>query len=366
MSTPAEPNASFNLPHFSPEEWGSIQQPPPSALHALSARLAFLTSSPSYTPSQKAELLTQALTHSSCLPTIRKYYPRASPPRTNGALASVGNGLLGLFASEWVHSAYPHLPTRAVKAAVSAYVGPRTLADVAKEWGVSPLLRWSRALRNDKDPGVLQVNALASFSRALVALLAHHASLAHARDFTHVHFLSRSVDLEPLLKFRAPKTALTETVAKFGRERPISRLLSETGRYTNTPMFVVGIYSGSDKLGEGFGHSLKMAEHRAAEDSLNRLYLTRHPSHLTQLPTFSFPPSFTSTHSPELLAELLDSNLKTPPQPPILGESEVLYASRGSYEKSSGTSIPKARKESHIKKPVEGRQGSLEDYGVTA
>lgn len=45
---------------------------------------------------------------------------------------------------------------------------------------------------------------------------------------------------------------------------PISRLLSETGRFSNSPIFVVGIYSGADKLGEGFGASLKMAEYRVS------------------------------------------------------------------------------------------------------
>ena len=40
------------------------------------------------------------------------------------------------------------------------------------------------------------------------------------------------------------------------------RLLRETGRYSNTPMYVVGIYTGEDKLGEGFGSSLRMAEFR--------------------------------------------------------------------------------------------------------
>ena len=40
------------------------------------------------------------------------------------------------------------------------------------------------------------------------------------------------------------------------------RLLKETGRFSNSPVFVVGIFSGADKLGEGFGSSLKMAEFR--------------------------------------------------------------------------------------------------------
>jgi len=41
-----------------------------------------------------------------------------------------------------------------------------------------------------------------------------------------------------------------------------SRLLKETGRFSNSPVFVVGIFSGADQLGEGFGASLRMAEFR--------------------------------------------------------------------------------------------------------
>lgn len=40
------------------------------------------------------------------------------------------------------------------------------------------------------------------------------------------------------------------------------RLLKETGRFSNSPVFVVGIYSGNEQLGEGFGSSLNMAEYR--------------------------------------------------------------------------------------------------------
>lgn len=42
----------------------------------------------------------------------------------------------------------------------------------------------------------------------------------------------------------------------------VYRLLRETGRLSSTPIFVVGVFTGKDKLGEGFGSSLKMAEYR--------------------------------------------------------------------------------------------------------
>lgn len=82
-------------------------------------------------------------------------------------------------------------------------------------------------------------------------------------------------------------------------------MLKETGRFSAAPVFVVGIYSGQDKLGEGFGSSLSMAEFRvrnpssvphnrsliqsqAAEDALQRLYLTRTPLDQLQLPSQTF------------------------------------------------------------------------------
>ena len=143
-------------------------------------------------------------------------------------------------------------------------------------------------------------------------------------------------------------------MSKFQRERPISRyvyvlflainylkslnrLLKETGRLSNSPMFVVGIFSGADKRGEGFGSSLKMAEYRvcdlypirpralrlmvffqAAEDSLHRLYLTRTPDSLLQLPTNTF------ADKRSIFAPGLDDRYTAPE----IGESEVVYASR--------------------------------------
>jgi dsRNA-specific ribonuclease len=55
------------------------------------------------------------------------------------------------------------------------------------------------------------------------------------------------------------------------------RLLRESGRASNSPIYVVGIFSGVDKLGEGFGNSLKMAEYRVSDN--NNLSLPEH-SHL--------------------------------------------------------------------------------------
>ncbi|KAI6041922.1 ribonuclease III domain-containing protein [Pisolithus marmoratus] len=310
---------------FDPETWAALQPPPPSALMAFSHRIglgAVLT-----TPAA----VQRACTHKSFLDLHARYYPLSPPPPNNANLAVLGNALMGLFASEHLHATYPHLPTRVLKAAVSAHVGPLTCASVAQEMGAVPLLRWHRQVRpaSPTSPALLRSDALASIPRALTALVYQERCLASARKFVHSFLLGRRVDIRAMLKFRDPKRALMETVAKFQREPPKSRLLKETGRFSNSPIFVVGIYTGADKLGEGFGSSLKMAEYRAAEDALHRLYLTRTPTHLLTLPSSTFGEN----------ADIYKPTDAVPYSPGELGESETLYASSG----RSGILAPRRR-----------------------
>lgn len=127
---------------FSPETWASLQPPPSSALSAFSHRigLASVLSSP--------DIVQQACTHPSFLTLHRQQLPHESAPPTNAHLAPLGNALMGLFATEYLQTAYPYLPTRVLMAAVTAHVGTPTCASVAQEMGVTPLLRWHRSVRD--------------------------------------------------------------------------------------------------------------------------------------------------------------------------------------------------------------------------
>lgn len=170
--------------------------PPESALAAFAARIA-TPSSPSSSSSSSASastssavpsladnlpLVEQALIHESfwegirtlqdqlalsagANPTGRRFTafhdaPLADAPSAhaphhahNGALAALGNSLLGTLATELVLQSFPNLPTRATKAAVTLYVGPKSLASVAQHaWGVAPS-RLDLALVGREDEG---------------------------------------------------------------------------------------------------------------------------------------------------------------------------------------------------------------------
>lgn len=137
----ASKTASKEPSFFHAETWGAIQSPPPAALTAFAHRIGVSSIIPT------TDIIQQACTHPSILSLYDQFRPSDPRPAVNGNLESLGNSLLGLFATEYVNSSFPHLPTRVMKAAVSAYVGPTTCANIAREMGASPLIRWHRLVR---------------------------------------------------------------------------------------------------------------------------------------------------------------------------------------------------------------------------
>lgn len=103
---------------------------------------------------------------------------------------------------------------------------------------------------------------MAESLNAIIGAVYKEQGLDAAKKFVHGHILARDFDLRPHLAFKQPKTHLSKLMSKQGKPSPVSRLVSETGRHSRSPVFVVAVFSGEEKLGEGFGYSLKMAEHR--------------------------------------------------------------------------------------------------------
>ncbi|ADV21257.1 hypothetical protein CNC05030 [Cryptococcus gattii WM276] len=235
--------------------------PPPTALSALASRLALPPSAPLH-----AALLA-CLTH----PSYRSQQLDSAElaAQTNELLATLGNSLLGLFASEHLSAVYPYLPTKPLQHAVTAYVGPASCLSVARSLGVAVqgggntglpglgagsssagvAVRWSKtalAERNWRDTrgeaaqGPLKVpvgkrfkkyikeedqdvtvqarretheDVVASAVRAFVGLIYQEQGIHAARAFTHAHFLSRALDLSSLITPTNPMQTLSSVVS---------------------------------------------------------------------------------------------------------------------------------------------------------
>lgn len=149
-----------------------------------------------------------------------------------------------------------------------------------------PQLREEDAQRKAKR-GVTLEEASSGFVRALMGAMYLHAGKKAAYNFFKAHILSRHLDVSKLFEFRRPTMDLSKLCAREGFERPVARILSETGRKTRHPVFVVGVFAGKDKLGEGSGGCLDEARTRASVGALKGWYLyspleVRVPSEATE------------------------------------------------------------------------------------
>lgn len=249
--------------------------------------------------------------------------PTADPSKdfNNASMASLGTTLMSYHVTEWLMCTYPRLPMAILFSAVSAYIGPATLRKIATEWGVETAAYPGAEV----DPGLLQFSKLqpgaplipgaatrpghsfyrrgmssrvvyddefgdtmsqpkvneekptqdayAGFVRALVGSIYLHAGSKAAKSFIAAHMLSRHLPITQLFELRQATRDLSRLCARENFEYPVARLLSETGRMSRHPVFVVGIFSGVEKLGEGSGPSLDEARTRAAVAALKAWYL---------------------------------------------------------------------------------------------
>ncbi|KAF3937308.1 hypothetical protein ABW19_dt0202046 [Dactylella cylindrospora] len=251
--------------------------------------------------------------------------PTAEPQHhlNNDSLSNVGNVLLGYYTSEYLMVHYPRLPYEVLKSAMTGYIGSPALSAIGTEWGVEAAFAPGETV----DPGLLQFNrlapgerwnptkggigfntprknnrklpefmnqpesgdpestaryqeaiplehAMANFVRATVGgVYLHVGGLPAVKEFIHAHVLSRKLAIESLFQFEQPTRELSRLCVREGFQSPIARLEKETGRYSRHAVFIVGVYSGEEKLGEGQGSSLPEAKIKAAISALKGWYL---------------------------------------------------------------------------------------------
>jgi dsRNA-specific ribonuclease len=279
-----------------------------------SAKLAALHSRLALPPKLPLETIARALVD-----------PSADPNShfNNASLAQVGGSILSYHVSEYLICTYPRLPMSVLYAAQYAYCGPKTLNVIGQEWGVesaavpgsevdagllqfskmapgTPISKdiattradrfnWRRGLssrvvydddfgdlvnvKKDESASLPTEDAYSNFVKAVVGAVFVHGGRESAKNFVKQHVLSRHLDLASLFQFKEPVKELAKLCHREDFEYPVARLVSETGRHSRTPVFVVGIFSGTDKLGEGAGASLMEARIRACVEALKAWYL---------------------------------------------------------------------------------------------
>ncbi|KAG0668191.1 hypothetical protein C6P45_004938 [Maudiozyma exigua] len=217
----------------------------------------------------------------------------------NHGLNIFGKNILMYHITRHMLLKYPRLPTIVLNEAIASYISQDSLSNIARSWGVekeeSAIVE--RYLR--KEPIPLTLGKLRYFNNTLKKLdgierltkngeFSENAALSLAlrsiigvlytiqpnlaERFIDKHILSRKLDVSKLFMFEQPTRELAKLCEREGLQKPISKLTAESGRLSKAPVFIIGVFSGDEKLGEGFGSSLKEAKARAATDALLKWY----------------------------------------------------------------------------------------------
>ncbi|ORX54137.1 ribonuclease III [Hesseltinella vesiculosa] len=205
------------------------------------------------------QLVERALTHST-----------ADASNNNAVLSDVGLATMNYFTVEYIHAKYPQLPARVLQTIRKAYTSLASVSSLGERVGVQHVMRWERPQDLDKSITNGHQAAVCSCVNAIVGALYQSQGPLAARQFVHDHLLNRPADLTAAFQIavKDPKRELSALLSHQKKTPAESRLLSETGRLSRSPVYVVGVFSGEHKLGEGFGSSLRMAEFRACRDAL--------------------------------------------------------------------------------------------------
>lgn len=214
------------------------------------------------------------------------------PNNDNHGLNILGKNILTLAVVTELTKKYPRLPAAVLNGAVAAFISDSTLYKVGKSWGIEVedknlMERYASKEEANTILGKLlyfsenrntlvnftDINAMAMAVRSIIgALYTIDKNANLPNKFIMDHILSRKLDVKRLFEFEQPTRELATLCRRENLERPVSKLLAENGRFSKSPLFIVGVFSGEEKLGEGFGSSLKEAKARAATDALLKWY----------------------------------------------------------------------------------------------
>lgn len=219
----------------------------------------------------------------------------------NSQLSIFGANLLSYYVSEYLITNYPRLPLSIIRNATDSFIGDLSLYDLSKnQWGVeednqSKLDRYlngePQAFQFGKlkfknnisipEHGIKKLNnigdsiytAHANFTRSIISIIYAHEGEIFTKKFINNHIISRQIELEKMFSFKEPGKLLSVLLKSQNMSPFQIKLISETGRQSNSPVFVVGCYTGDELLSTAEGSSLKEARVKSTVKALLAWYL---------------------------------------------------------------------------------------------
>ncbi len=183
----------------------------------------------------------------------------------NERLEFLGDAVLELIVTDFLYKKYPLHTEGELTALRSALVNAVIISEIASDIGMNDYLLLSKG--ETKDKGKARSYILANTFEAYVGALYLDQGIDAADKFIHKYLLPKTGEIVSKKLWRDAKSLVQEKAQEFLNVTPAYKVLSESGP-DHDKHFTVGIYFGSNLIGEGKGQSKQEAEQKAAESAL--------------------------------------------------------------------------------------------------
>ena len=205
---------------------------------------------------QNAELLTQALTHSSYA------HEKHRKNEDNERLEFLGDAVLEVASSEFLYLNYPKLSEGDLTKLRASLVCEPTLAACTKQIRLGEFIRLGKG--EELTGGRTRKSILSDALEAVIGAIYLDGGFTNAKEFILKFILT---DIENKKLFYDSKTILQEFVQGNCDGALVYRLLKESGP-DHDKSFTVEVSVGGKVIGTGNGHTKKAAEQAAAYQAL--------------------------------------------------------------------------------------------------
>ncbi len=205
------------------------------------------------------KLLTQAFIHRSYLNEVKE------KTESNERLEFLGDSVLSFIVSEHLYQTYDYYDEGILTNLRSLVVNTKSLAETAKELDFGSRLLLSKGEEESK--GRQNASILANCFEAFIgALFLDQGAEAVKLFLTEVLLPKIALHVESKA-FKDPKSLLQEFVQAKKQNSPLYKVLHEEGP-PHAKTFTMGVFVGSELVGQGIGKSKQIAEEEAAKKAL--------------------------------------------------------------------------------------------------
>lgn len=208
------------------------------------------------------DLFNQAFTHRSYLNESKK------PMESNERLEFLGDSILSFVVSDHLYRNYPQYNEGVLTNLRSQVVNTKSLAREARTHEFGKYLLLSKG--EEESRGRENDSILANSFEAFLGALYMDQGIEAVKELLLMTIIPHIEEYVAKKEFKDPKSILQENVQAKKQSSPVYKVLKEEGP-AHAKQFTIGVFIGTQKMGEGTGHSKQEAEEKAAKQALKNI-----------------------------------------------------------------------------------------------